>query len=85
MWLQLKKALRLVIVAMPDHELGAEPPDFAYVYAGSKHAHTSLRSHTSLRCTWSPLVRGAQATRRLTRQNYVSQAPRDAEDEAGAR
>ena len=40
-WPSLKKAFRLVVENMPDHELGQEPADFAYVYAG--YAPLSVR------------------------------------------
>ena len=34
-WASLKKSLRLVVDDLPEHELGDEPPDLAYVYAGA--------------------------------------------------
>jgi len=40
-WPTLKKALRLVVDNMPEHDLGEEPPDLAYVYAG--YAPLSVR------------------------------------------
>ncbi len=40
-WPALKKALQLVVDEMPEHEIGAEPPDMAYVYSG--YAPLSVR------------------------------------------
>ena len=40
-WLSLKKSLRLVVDAQPEHDLGEEPADLAYVYAG--YAPLSVR------------------------------------------
>lgn len=37
----LKKSLRLIVDALPNHDIGAEPPDMAYVYAG--YAPLSVR------------------------------------------
>ena len=40
-WTTLRKGLRLVVDSLPEHELGEEPADFAYVYAG--YAPLSVR------------------------------------------
>ena len=40
-WPALRKALHLVVDEMPEHEIGAEPSDMAYVYSG--YAPLSVR------------------------------------------
>jgi len=40
-WPALRKALQLVVDEMPEHEIGAEPSDMAYVYSG--YAPLSVR------------------------------------------
>ena len=43
-WPALRKALHLVVDEMPEHEIGAEPSDMAYVYSG--YAPLSVRGLT---------------------------------------
>lgn len=52
----LRKALKLVVDSMPDHELGAEPADMAYVYAGYAPLSVSARMQASTPATPACLV-----------------------------
>jgi hypothetical protein len=69
-WPSLRKALRLVVESMPDHELGAEEADLAYVYAG--YAPLSVRLLHAMVCLPSSL----DDTMKLLPGPYFSQTQR---------
>ena len=65
-WPTLKKALRLVVDDLPEYEVGAEPADMAYVYAG--YAPLSVRIvAASARASGASPQHSQPARRRMAR------------------